>query len=237
MNKIYFKFFDLSFTDSTHIYDIVKFKDRYKEIQENKKAIIKELKAKKIVILHQIHSNDLAIIENGFTDNDILTADASITKEKNIILAIQTADCVPVLLACEDSLIIAAVHCGWRSTKKNIIEKVINRMKKIGAKNIYAIIGPSIQQDSYEVDSKIFKDFLLNNLEYKIFFKPSLKQNHYMFDLPGLVKYQLNKLKVRILKHISENTYSNPKIYPSYRRDIHQNKESVKRILSTIVIR
>ena len=153
------------------------------------------------------------------------------------MLAIKTADCVPVLFFCTSGSVIGAAHCGWRGTKDDIIKNIVSRMVKKGATDIKAVIGPAIIQDSYEVGAEYYSNFIESSSDYKKFFTHSVKDDHYMFDLPSFVKHKLDQEQVTIVDHINEDTYSNEAKYPSYRRYCHNGEEYRQNILSTIVIR
>ena len=78
-------------------------------------------------------------------------ADAIITNQRNLPIAVLTADCVPILLYDKEKDIIAAIHAGWRGAYKGIIKNVVKFMIKKGckSKNILAAIGPSISSSNY----------------------------------------------------------------------------------------
>lgn len=149
----------------------------------------------------------------------------------------RTADCVPVLLTSMKGEVIGAAHCGWPSSKANIIAKLVKMMHDKGAKEIKGLIGPSIQQYSYEVGPEYYESFIKEDATYAKFFKPSKKINHYMFDLPAFVELKLNQAGVVNLIKIKEDTYSMPEKYPSYRRDCHLGESYKLNILSTIIIK
>ena len=100
-------------------------------------------------------------------------ADAIITDQKNLPIAVLTADCTPLLFYDKKRKMIAAVHAGWKGAFKGIIKKVINFMLKKGCqrKNIIAAIGPSIAQKNYEVKTKFMNKFIKSHKKNKIFFK------------------------------------------------------------------
>ncbi|AGJ01858.1 Laccase domain protein [Rickettsia prowazekii str. NMRC Madrid E] len=106
-----------------------------------------------------------------------------------------------------------------------------------GAKNLIAVIGPAIAQSSYEVDDKYYKTFLSKDINNKRFFINSIKENHYMFDLPAFVELKLNESGVKDIKNITEDTYTNPSKYPSKRRSYHMQVPYNEKILSAIVIK
>lgn len=230
-----YKIFDGTFKDSSHRY--VKKNNSIDEIEiiRNKKAITDYFKAEDILILNQVHGTDIIDAD----DNSIITpeADGSITTRKNLVLAVQTADCVPVLLASGDGKIIGAAHAGWKGAINGIIYNIVNKMIKKGAENLTVLIGPAIAQESYEVDAEYYKAFLDKDLNNKQFFINSKKENHYMFDLPGFVELQLKQVGVKDIKKIAEDTYTNPAKYPSKRRSYHLQEPYNQNILSTIIIK
>lgn len=230
-----YKIFDGTFKDSSHRY--VKKNNSIDEIEiiRNKKAITDYFKAEDILILNQVHGTDIIDAD----DNSIITpeADGSITTRKNLVLAVQTADCVPVLLASGDGKIIGAAHAGWKGAINGIIYNIVNKMIKKGAENLTVLIGPAIAQESYEVDAEYYKAFLDKDLNNKQFFINSKKENHYMFDLPGFVELQLKQVGVKDINKIAEDTYTNPAKYPSKRRSYHLQEPYNQNILSTIIIK
>lgn len=232
---VYYKIFDGTFKDSSHRY--VKKNNSIDEIEiiRNKKAITDYFKAEDILILNQVHGIDIIDADN----NSIIIpeADGSVTTRKNLVLAVQTADCVPVLLASGDGKIIGAAHVGWKGAINDIIHNIVNKMIGKGAKNLAALIGPAIAQGSYEVDAEYYKAFLDKDINNKQFFINSKKENHYMFDLPGFVELQLKQTRVKNIKRITEDTYANPAKYPSKRRSYHLQEPYNQNILSTIIIK
>ena len=163
-------------------------------------------------------------------------ADAAVTSKSHVALAIQTADCVPVLLACTSGNVIGAAHCGWKSAKLNIIDRLVEVMRLKQAKEIIAVIGPAIQQFSYEVEQNFYDDFLKINSDNMVFFIPAITENHFMFDLPAYIVQKLQQQGVSIINRYNDDTYSDEAKYPSYRRACHQgNKQYRGNILSTIV--
>ena len=238
-NKVYCKIFDKTYKASSGIYSLHKYCDAAKltEVATNISAIREDLKAKEILILKQVHGNHVVHAEqvNMLEQPE---ADASTSSCQGIALSVLTADCVPVLLASVKGDIIGAAHCGWKGTKLNIIHQVKMKMHERGAKDIKAIIGPAIQQQSYEVSSEYRESFLTENPSYDELFLPSKKQEYFMFDLVGLVIRKLKAEQIQVEHVIQHDTYSMPEQYPSYRRAYHQGKQSAEtNILSTIIMR
>ncbi len=111
----------------------------------------------------QIHSDQSIVLptEQGIPSLQSLEADAVVTKQAGLSIAVQTADCVPILLVDLKAKCIAAVHAGWRGTAHHIVTKTIQgAMADLGVKpeNISAAIGPCIHAQSYEVDDPVLEE-------------------------------------------------------------------------------
>ena len=239
-NKVYYKIFDRSNYNLTHNYNIHNFADQLMvdQAKNNIDRVIQSFDAKNMLLLKQVHGNNVVYTDGLNDDFNIWPeADASVTKKVDTILAIRTADCVPVLLASEDGAIIGVAHSGWRGAKLDIIEKVANTMKQKGASDIVAVIGPSITQKSYEVSKDFYEDFIQESSIYQNLFLPSIKPNFYMFDLQSFVKIKLAKENIKIIKHITDDTYTMADKYPSYRRSTHTGEIYNQTILSSIIIK
>jgi len=113
-----------------------------------------------LVPLKQIHSDVIHLLSQSTADP--CKGDASATNRPGILLAIQTADCVPILLVDPRKRAVAAIHAGWRGTLARIAEKVVGRMQlEFGSKpsNLLAAIGPSIGHCCYEVSADFVTKF------------------------------------------------------------------------------
>lgn len=89
---------------------------------------------------------------------DRMVADAVVTQRKGLLVGVQVADCVPILLCDQRTLIVGAVHAGWRGTASQIIKKTIRLMIDrfhSRPQDIRIAIGPSIRGECYEVDSEV----------------------------------------------------------------------------------
>jgi YfiH family protein len=241
-DKVFCQIFAKDFTESTGIYNIHKASsENLTEIAGNLKAIKTSLKIDAISVLNQIHSNKIVQIDwhNYQASHE---ADASITTQKSLALSIMTADCVPVLFSNAQGTVIAAAHCGWKGTKKDIIKSVKHAFLKMQQNDlpqddIVALIGPAIHQQSYEVDESYYQNFINDNDADACFFIPSDNIGHWMFDLIAFVKAKLQQENIKTAYVIDENTYAMPEKYSSYRFCCHNNMTYRNNILSTIFIK
>lgn len=208
-------------------------------MQKNRTAVASIYGASDIVTLKQVHGVGILNASEEHLTSSEIEADGIITNQHGLVLAIQTADCVPVLIASYDGTVIGALHCGWRSSRAGIIEKVvkqINELFSVPASNLQAIIGPAIQQASYEVDLEFYKDFLTEAADNERYFKSTNKEDKFLFNLPVYIASKLTEQGVAIHTDVMEDTYSNPQKYPSRRRSFHKNEQYRGSILSTIAI-
>ena len=109
----------------------------------------------------QVHGDEIAVIDGSTPP--ALEVDGVITRERNLLIGVSTADCVPVLLYDPVTAIIAAVHAGWRGTVKHIVKKAAVRMSEVSGGNsadIYATIGPSISPAAFEVGEEVAEAFV-----------------------------------------------------------------------------
>jgi YfiH family protein len=114
------------------------------------------------ITLRQIHSDIAHSIHAGNANEEAPQGDALFTRLPGILLVVQTADCVPILLADTKQRAIAAIHAGWRGTLQRIALKTLGRMKmEFGTRpeDVIAALGPAIGRCCYEVGSDVARDF------------------------------------------------------------------------------
>lgn len=106
----------------------------------------------KVVTMNQIHSNIVKYVTVADIGTDVHECDGIVTDCRNVPLVVKTADCVPLLMWWNES-VIAAVHAGWRGTVQSIAVKGVELMEKHGAvrEQINIAVGPSIKFECYEV--------------------------------------------------------------------------------------
>src|SRR6516225_1440566 len=111
-----------------------------------------------IIKLKQVHSNIVVDVNDTSAAGDAVEGDAAITNLPGVILGVQTADCVPILIADREARSVAAVHAGWRGTAARISEATVERLVErfeIDPKNLIAVIGPHIGACCYEVGEDV----------------------------------------------------------------------------------
>ncbi len=213
-------------------------RDKPNYVKKNLEIVRKKIKrsARDIFLLNQIHSNKFIYIDEKYQFKSKPKVDAVITNQKNLPIAVLTADCVPILICDHRKKIIAAVHAGWKGAYKGIVDKVIKFMLKKGSKpqNITAVIGPSISIDNYEVQNDFKNKFLKRNKRNKKFFK--IKREKLYFDLSNYVKSVLLKNKIKKIEKIKIDTFNFSNKFFSARRALSLKHADYGRNISIIML-
>ena len=107
--------------------------------------------------LDQVHGTDVVLARPGA----VQTADAQVTGQAGVLLAIGTADCYPVLLEDPEAGVLGAAHAGWRGTVGDIVGHTVRAMVELGARpqRIQAAVGPGICAERYEVGPEVVAAF------------------------------------------------------------------------------
>ena len=109
--------------------------------------------------LKQVHG--AAVVEaRGGDSGEVAVAgvaDAIVTTERGLVVAVVTADCVPIVLADLEAGVLAAAHAGWRGTAARVAEAALGALEARGgsAARAWALFGPSISRDRYEVGPEV----------------------------------------------------------------------------------
>ena len=204
-----------------------------KNIEQAQKKL--QLEKKKIKIMNQIHSNEVIMInDKNFVKK--FEADGIITQDKDISIAVLTADCCPIFLFDEEASFISCLHAGWKGCYVNIIENALKKIKLIQpiTKKINAIIGPCLNKINFEVNKDLKEKIIKEEFMYKNFFIDKEQNNKYLFDMRGLIKFQLLKNGIKNVENIDLDTYSNEELFFSHRRSSHNDKLPTGRMINII---
>ena len=98
------------------------------------------------VTVHQVHG-DAVVVADASTPAG-LDADAVVTGDRSIALAVRTADCAPVALA--GGGLVGVVHAGWRGLVAGVVEQAVTRMRDLGARDVVAALGPCVHASCYQ---------------------------------------------------------------------------------------
>lgn len=136
--------------------------DTRENVLENRRCFQSALGAAdlRLIPLKQIHSDLIRVFPRPAVEQ--CKGDASATNQLGQLLAVQTADCVPILLVDPKKRAVAAIHAGWRGTLARITQKAVGRMQfEFGSKpaDLLAASGPSIGPCCYEVAADFVSKF------------------------------------------------------------------------------
>ena len=192
--------------------------------------------------LKQVHG--IRVLDLDETTPDTLVpepeADAQITTRPGIALAVQVADCLPVLLADRQGRVIGAAHAGWRSLAGGILQATVQKMRqKVPDADIVAWLGPSIGPAVFEVGDEVRAAFIAaaQNMATHLqgrppeqedskytacaesAFQPGRKPGKWLANLPELARQHLHALGITDIHTAGACTFSDPVRFWSYRRD------------------
>jgi YfiH family protein len=111
-----------------------------------------------VIKLKQVHSGTVIDVDDTSAAGEGVTGDAAVTGLRGVMLAVQTADCVPILMADDQGHAAAAVHAGWRGTAARIAHRTAARLIEkydLHPKTLRAVIGPHIGVCCYEVGEEV----------------------------------------------------------------------------------
>lgn len=148
------------------------------------------IKREDIILAEQIHGNKVVILKNG--KNKFIHGTDGMVTDKQVILGIRTADCLPIFFYDPRNKIIAAIHAGWKGLLKGIIKNAIAGMRKLGSSpwNLNVSVGPHIQVCCYDVPKARMKKF-----KDKFFYVQRLKECD--LDLSKIALLQLQLLDIK----------------------------------------
>ncbi len=190
--------------------------DRPERVRDNREILIQALGLPHPPRwLRQVHGTRVATL-GPLPQHDEPLADAAVSRIPGTVLAILTADCLPVLLAARDGSEIAAAHAGWRGLAAGVLEATLGEMLT-PASQILAWLGPCIGSVSYEIGEDVHQAFVRDDAGAETAFKAT-RHGHWQCDLATLAKRRLQAAGVHDVRGGGFDTRRDPRFY-SYRRD------------------
>jgi YfiH family protein len=190
-----------------------------------------------LVGVHQVHSPD-AVVATGPWQGEVRPkADAIVTRAEGLAIGVTAADCGPILFVDPNARVIGAAHAGWKGALTGVLESTVDAMEKLGAERsgMVAAIGPLIRQASYEVGGEFVERFIEADADNAVFFIPSIRDGHAMFDLAGFIRMRLENAGVLMIDDLGVDTYSDERFF-SYRRSVHRKEPDYGRHVHAIVL-
>lgn len=192
----------------------------------------------RLVSCHQIHSPDVVVAVEPWPVGENPRADAVVTREPDLAVAVSSADCGPVLFADADAGVVGAAHAGWRGAFTGVLEATVEAMETLGARrgSIVAVVGPMISGSAYEVGPEFVARFREAGETIDRWFRPSATAGHALFDLPAYIVHRLKRAGVAEAEDLGLCTYADETRFFSYRRMTHRGETDYGRHLSAIAL-
>ncbi len=188
--------------------------DKAETVLANRKIIAETLKLPSCPVwLQQVHGNRVIKIDSNTAGGQ--QADASYTDQAGVVSVVMTADCLPVLLASQNGLEIAAIHAGWRGLLSGVIA---NAAALFTDTPIMAWLGPAIGPECFEVGEEVKKSFINKSNKFNRAFKQKSKEK-YLADIYQLASIELAMLGITQVYGGGFCTVTDKQRFYSYRRD------------------
>jgi len=170
----------------------------------------------------QVHGADVVDAATVGPGQPVRTGDASIAIAPNVVCAILTADCLPVLFADLDGTVVGVAHAGWRGLAGGVLGATVRAMRSAGAGEITAWMGPAIGRDAFEVGQDVVDAFLAalpGAATRACFVDYPGRPGKYLADMFTLARLMLAQDGVTRVHGGGLCTASAPDRFYSYRRD------------------
>lgn len=143
-------------------------RDPISNIQANWSRLLGAIGAngRRVVEVHQVHGPTVVVVRRGDAPwpGPAPKADALVTDDPSVAIAVRVADCAPVLLASEDGRVVGAVHAGWRGVVAGVLPHAVRAMMELApglrCERMCAAVGPCIEAASFEVGEEVVAEFV-----------------------------------------------------------------------------
>lgn len=190
----------------------------------------------RVAQVHQVHGADVHVIRRAdplpAPGLPSIKADALITDDPGIFIAVRTADCAPILLATHDGRAVAAIHAGWRGIVANIVRSTIRALHEhfpeaASSGPIAAAVGPCIGPSAFEIGLDVADAFIrlfgpatphVRSPAGPVRGNRSLADAKFHADIPGALREQLHDAGVQHVEAVGGCTFGQPELFFSHRR-------------------
>ncbi|HEY5804327.1 MAG TPA: peptidoglycan editing factor PgeF [Lysobacter sp.] len=138
--------------------------------------------------LRQVHGVEVVRFDGGIDDNEP-EADAAVTATPGTVLAILTADCMPVLFCADDASEVGAAHAGWRGLVGGVLENTVAALRT-APQRLHAWLGPAAGPKHYEIGEEVYDAFVSRDWSAGSAFT-STRPHHWRVDLYALARLRL----------------------------------------------
>ncbi len=193
------------------------------------------LAPERLLVPYQVHSPDVATVSAPWMERP--RCDGIVTATRGLGLGVTGADCGMILFADARAGVIGAAHSGWRGARDGVVEATVAAMVALGAlaRDVVAVLGPCIAQESYEVGPEFVGAFA-DDSEAPRCFKPSRNVGRSMFDLHAYIGLRAQRAGVGEFVDLALDTYADEARFFSYRRKTHRGETDYGRLVSAITL-
>ena len=186
---------------------------------EQNRAMLRAILPSEPIWLEQVHG--IEVVDADITRFRVRKpqADASVSRLPGTVCAVMTADCLPVLVASKDGLMIGAAHAGWRGLLYGVIEATIASMN-VDSAELQVYLGPAIGPLHFQVGPEVREQFIMVDRQATDAFQPG-PGDRWLADIYMLARQRLIGIGVlpESIHGGGSCTVSRPDLYYSYRRD------------------
>jgi hypothetical protein len=162
-------------------------------VSENRRRLRALLPAEPLW-LDQVHGTRVLVADRGGRATG--PADAAVTSVPGVVLAVMTADCLPVLFATRDGRAVGVAHAGWRGMAAGVLERTLEALLACDGRDarpadVVAWLGPAIGPQAFEVGSEVLEAFVADDARAASCFAPGPAPGKWFADLFGLTRLRL----------------------------------------------
>lgn len=171
--------------------------------------------------LQQVHGITVHDGDSAWAGDGAPVADAAVTTRAGTVLAVMTADCLPILLADASGRAVGAAHAGWRGLAAGVAEAAVDAMRARlgGDARVLAWLGPAIGPDAFEVGDEVRQAFCDLDGGAGVAFRPGRAPGKWWADLYALARRRLASRGVHEVAGGGLCTVADRTRFYSHRRD------------------
>lgn len=194
--------------------------DNPQHVIENRRRITEALGGGTLQFNNQIHSTIVHKVSAPSLNAD---GDALISQTPRLLIGVQTADCMPILIAHKTQKIVAAVHAGWKGALTGVIQSTLDELKQMcHLEELVCVVGPCIAMEHLEVGENVYT---LGSSITACAFAEGDTPTKWHLDLREVATQIFQDYGIVHIDHINEDTYSQPDTFFSYRRATHEKEK------------
>lgn len=193
-------------------------------VKQNRQILAKQLPSEP-VWLNQVHSD---VVVDAAEAGAGIDADGSFTTQNNVVSAVLTADCLPVLMCTRQGDAVAALHAGWRGLANGILEQGVMKLLKASghkAEDLLVWFGPAIGAEKFAVGDEVREEFLSKSQHKELISRcftaaeNNADKGKWLANIYRLAQYRLSAIGIENFSGGTYCTYNNNDLFYSYRRD------------------